>query len=268
MTIPMDGLFTMRAKTERVFSLRKKKRIVMFYLFFLLGVIVLAVFGTLIGYTVFQKIEKQTAAGETKEDREDGRHGGTAVEEDQDLWNLLLVNRDNPIPKEYEIPAFTDLKHGHFVDSRIYPELQVMMDAARAAGLEPLICSSYRGWERQQELYIQKARTYVAEGHSWETALSLAESWVQKPGNSEHQTGLALDIVDISYQQLDEAQAETPVQRWLMEHCWEYGFILRYPKEKEEVTGVNYEPWHYRYVGREAAKEMVESGICLEEYLE
>ena len=88
------------------------------------------------------------------------------------------------------------------------------------------------------------------------------------PGTSEHQLGLAVDIVDISNQHLDASQENTAVQKWLMEHSWEYGFILRYPNEKSEITGIIYEPWHYRYVGREDAEQIHTLGVCLEEYLE
>ena len=88
------------------------------------------------------------------------------------------------------------------------------------------------------------------------------------PGTSEHQTGLALDIVSAGYQLLDEAQEDTAEQKWLMEHCWEYGFILRFPEDKTEITGIGYEPWHYRYVGRETAEAIHKSGLCLEEYLQ
>ena len=94
-----------------------------------------------------------------------------------------------------------------------------------------------------------------------------AAMWVARPGTSEHQTGLAVDIVDMSYQILDEQQESTPVQIWLMAHCAEYGFILRYPADKSALTGISYEPWHYRYVGTEAAKEIMENRSCLEEYL-
>ena len=90
---------------------------------------------------------------------------------------------------------------------------------------------------------------------------------VAVPGTSEHQLGLALDIVDMNHQILDESQEETDTQQWLMAHSWEYGFILRYPNDKSEITGIIYEPWHYRYVGRDAAREIYEQGVCLEEYL-
>ena len=143
-----------------------------------------------------------------------------------------------------------------------------MLDACRAAGLEPTICSSYRTQEKQQELYENKIRRLLAEGLSYESAVAEAGTVVAVPGTSEHQTGLALDIVDTSYQHLDEAQENTQVQQWLMEHSWEYGFVLRYPDVKSEVTGIIYEPWHYRYVGVENAKAITESGKCLEEYLD
>ena len=92
--------------------------------------------------------------------------------------------------------------------------------------------------------------------------------WVARPGTSEHQTGLAVDIVDQNYQLLDEKQENTPVQQWLMAHCTEYGFILRYPTGKSKITGIGYEPWHYRYVGSDAAREITDQGLCLEEYLD
>ena len=184
-----------------------------------------------------------------------------------DDWQLLLVNRWNPVP-DGSAPTLTELKHGHAVDARAYPDLQEMLDACRAAGLEPTICSSYRTQEKQQELYENKIRRLLAEGLSYESAVAEAGTVVAVPGTSEHQTGLALDIVDTSYQHLDEAQENTQVQQWLMEHSWEYGFVLRYPDGKSEITGIIYEPWHYRYVGRAAAREMTELGLCLEEYVD
>ena len=184
-----------------------------------------------------------------------------------DDWRLLLVNRWNSIPDGYTF-ELTQLKQGHAVDSRAYPDLQEMMDACRAAGLDPKICSSYRTQDKQQELYENKIQRLMDEGYSYDRAVEEAGTVVAVPGTSEHQTGLALDIVDASYQILDEEQENTQVQQWLMEHCWEYGFVLRYPNGKSEITGIIYEPWHYRYVGREAAREMTELGMCLEEYVD
>ena len=182
-------------------------------------------------------------------------------------WNLTLVNPWNPLPEDHTI-SLTRLKNGQAVDARCYPALQDMMDACRGAGLEPLICSSYRTQEKQERLFENKVSQFLAKGLSEDAARAEAAKVVALPGTSEHQLGLAVDIVDTGYQLLDDTQADTPVQQWLMEHCWEYGFILRYPKEKEALTGIIYEPWHYRYVGRDAALAIRDSGLCLEEYLE
>lgn len=184
----------------------------------------------------------------------------------EDAWNLILVNPWNPLPEDYSV-TLTQLKNGHAVDERCYPELQAMMDACRAAGLSPVICSSYRTQEKQESLYNNQVNKLIAQGYSQEAAGEEAAKAIAIPGTSEHQLGLAVDIVDVNNQNLDSSQEDTAVQKWLMEHCWEYGFILRYPNGKSEITGIIYEPWHYRYVGREAAKEITDAGICLEEYL-
>lgn len=181
-------------------------------------------------------------------------------------WNLILVNGAHPLPEDFQIPELTQLRNDHAIDSRAHPALQEMMDAARAEGLQPLICSSFRTWDKQEELFSNKVQFHLDQGYSLTEAEESAAHWVARPGTSEHQAGLAVDIVDVNYQLLDERQEETPVQLWLMEHCAEYGFILRYPTDKSDLTGVGYEPWHYRYVGEAAAKEIMEQEICLEEY--
>ena len=181
-------------------------------------------------------------------------------------WNLFLVNPWNPIPDNYE-PELTYLKNGQAVDSRCYPELQQMMDDCRAAGLEPLICASYRTMEKQEALFEDKEARLIQEGCPENEVEAEAAKVVAYPETSEHQLGLALDIVDVSYQQLDTEQENTPVQQWLLKNSWKYGFVLRYPTDKSNITGIIYEPWHYRYVGKEAAAEMYENKLCLEEYL-
>lgn len=181
-------------------------------------------------------------------------------------WNLFLVNPWNPIPDNYE-PELTYLKNGQAVDSRCYPELQQMMDDCRAAGLEPLICASYRTMEKQEALFEDKEARLIQEGCPENEVEAEAAKVAAYPGTSEHQLGLALDIVDVSYQQLDTEQENTPVQQWLLKNSWKYGFVLRYPTDKSNITGIIYEPWHYRYVGKEAAAEMYENKLCLEEYL-
>lgn len=178
----------------------------------------------------------------------------------------MLVNKWNLLP-ESRNPSLTQLKNGHAIDERAYPDLQDMMDDCRAAGRNPLICSSYRTMDKQKKLYRNKVDEYLAQGYSQESAESAAGEPVAVPGTSEHQLSLALDIVDVVNQVLDERQENTEVQKWLMKNSWKYGFILRYPTDKSDITGISYEPWHYRYVGKEPAKEIYETGICLEEYL-
>lgn len=177
-------------------------------------------------------------------------------------WKLILVNRWNPIPEDYEI-TFTELQNDHRVDSRIYLELQQMFDDARAQGILPMISSSYRTAEMQQELMEEQVAEYQAEGYGYEEAKELAEQWVAVPGTSEHQIGIAVDITTADWQQQDASI----VWNWLNENSYKYGFILRYPEDKAHITGVMAEPWHYRYVGKEAAQEIYEMGVCLEEYL-
>lgn len=186
---------------------------------------------------------------------------------DRAQWNLLLVNSENPLPENYEI-SVKQLDNGQAVDERCYDDLKKMMDDCRSAGLTPVICSSYRTMEKQQMLFNNQVEKWKKLGYSDSEAKIEAGKLVAVPGTSEHQLGLALDIVDVSYQLLEEDQENTPVQKWLFENCWKYGFILRYPKDKTAITQISYEPWHYRYVGRDAAKKIFDEKICLEEYLE
>lgn len=191
--------------------------------------------------------------------------GGDAFNRED--WKLLLVNPWNPVPEDYSIRT-VELRNGFSIDERCYPDLQEMMDACRADGLFPLICSAYRTQERQEELYFEEVERCLSQGLSFEDAQQEAGRSVAVPGTSEHQLGLAVDIVDTDNQHLDESQESTAVQQWLIDHSWEYGFILRYPNEKSSITGIIYEPWHYRYVGREHAEQIYRLGVCLEEYLE
>ena len=181
---------------------------------------------------------------------------------------LLLVNPWTPLPEDFVPGELVPVQNDQAVDARAYPDLQDMLQDMSQAGLSPLICSSYRSQERQQELYDNKVQRVMAEGASREAAQAEAARWVARPGTSEHQTGLAVDIVSLSNQMLDETQESTPEFQWLAENAWKYGFILRDPNDKSEKTGIAYEPWHFRFVGKEAAEEMHDLGLCLEEYLE
>ena len=181
-------------------------------------------------------------------------------------WRLLLVNPWNALPEDYEMKLAT-LSNGMKVDARIYGDLNAMLSACREDGLRPIVCSAYRTEATQTRLYRNKVARVRASGVPEDRVEAEAAKWVAPPGTSEHQTGMALDIVDASYQILDEGQEDTAEQQWLMENSWKYGFILRYPSEKSEITGIGYEPWHYRYVGKAAAAAMHRTGECLEEYL-
>lgn len=181
-------------------------------------------------------------------------------------WNLILVNPWNKLSDNFSVER-TTLKNGHSIDKRAYPDLQKMMDAARAEGLSPIICSSFRTMDKQRTLFSRQVNKYISLGYSRVNAEKEAAKWVAIPGTSEHQTGLAVDIVASSYQLLDKKQESTAEQKWLMKNSYKYGFILRYPSDKSRITGIGYEPWHYRYVGKEAAKEIYEKRLCLEEYL-
>ena len=180
---------------------------------------------------------------------------------------VVLVNPWNEIPEDYTV-ELSGIENSHWLADYACADLQEMLAACRSAGLNPVVCSSYRTQDYQQKLYDNRISRYMAQGYSIEDATELAGKSVAIPGTSEHQLGLALDIIDNNNWKLDESQANMPTQQWLMEHSWEYGWILRYPDEKSEITGIIYEPWHYRYVGKAVAADIHASGLCLEEYLE
>jgi D-alanyl-D-alanine carboxypeptidase len=177
-------------------------------------------------------------------------------------WNLILINKDNRIPEDYEV-KLTKLANGKKVDERIYPELQKMFNDARASGLSLFVAQGYRTEEEQQLLLDQKQEAYENEGNSPKEARKLAEQWVAVPGTSEHQIGIAVDI----NADTEKSKAED-VYDWLADNAHKYGFINRYPADKTDITGISNEPWHYRYVGVDAATEIYEKNLCLEEYIE
>ena len=174
-------------------------------------------------------------------------------------WNLTLVNKWNPIPDNYEI-NLVEVPGGEKVDERIYEPLMEMLEAAKEGNWDqlPMVVSGYRTQEKQQQLYDEKIAEYKQEGYSHEEAVEQAEQWVAVPGYSEHQLGIAVDINGATYD----------LYFWLQENSYKYGFIFRYPGAKTDITGTAEEVWHYRYVGVDAATEMYEQGLCLEEYLD
>ncbi len=173
----------------------------------------------------------------------------------------MLVGPNNPIPSDF-VPNLVDIYGGYKFDKKAVKALNDMMEAAKKDGISLYVLSAYRSFESQTRLFTQKVDEYVGYGNDKETAVVYASKWVAKPGTSEHGTGLAVDL-----NSLEESFDQTAAFKWLQEHCAEYGFIMRYPKDKTDITKINYEPWHYRYVGSNHAKIIMEQGITLEEYL-
>ncbi|MFQ8707033.1 MAG: D-alanyl-D-alanine carboxypeptidase family protein [Thomasclavelia sp.] len=193
----------------------------------------------------------------------------TEVEKDKIINDelLTLVNYKNKVPDNWQV-NLVPLNDRQSIDQRAYQALQEMLDNAKKEGMNIIVCSSYRTYDKQKQLFVNKVSEYLKKGYSYNEAQDAASMWVAKPNTSEHQLGLAVDLVSRDNQRLDKSQEKTEEQRWLMENCQRYGFILRYPSDKSNLTGVNYEPWHYRYVGKEHAKKITRQGICLEEYLD
>ena len=181
-------------------------------------------------------------------------------------WNLLLVNDWNPLPAGYDSDVtFSTVSGGKQVDSRIIDAVNRMLNDAAAYDLA--VVSAYRPKEEQNTLYWRKVKQYTDKGYSDLEAQKVGGTIVKRPGFSEHNCGLAMDVGGSGDYTLEQTFANTPAYAWLMEHCADYGFILRFPEGKEDITGVIYEPWHYRYVGEEAARYIMDNDLCLEEYL-
>ncbi len=178
-----------------------------------------------------------------------------------DDWRLVLVNFDHKMPDDYQHTIVHEM--GIDIDSRIIKPYQQMRDAAKKDGITLWISSAYRSPEKQGTLFEQEIKNYSKTGLSEVEALAKAESSVARPGYSEHNTGLAIDLNGVS-----ESFGGTPASNWLVEHAPEYGFILRYPEDKQSITKIKYEAWHYRYVGVENAEKIKEKNMCLEEYVD
>lgn len=178
-------------------------------------------------------------------------------------WELTLVNSNNPIPDNYELTLVSIDEYREF-DSRAIGKLQDMLNDIWKNGITNIwVQSAYRSVDEQTRIYNEKVEYYKKQGKTEEEAKKLTERTINKPGYSEHNLGLA---VDFNY--VDSSFENTNAFKWLKDNAENYGFVLRYPKEKEDITQVTYEPWHWRYVGEENAKKMNELGLCLEEYVE
>ncbi|MBQ6850016.1 MAG: M15 family metallopeptidase [Oscillospiraceae bacterium] len=185
----------------------------------------------------------------------------------------LLVNRENPLSDDYQVETRNIVNNGVTTDFkfdvRAVEHLEAMLKDAADAGHPVLIRSAHRTINYQKMLYNNKVQAYLNAGYSQQAAQTEAAKWVAVPGTSEHNLGIVVDIVNQGYTgELEQYFEEQPLFDWLVENCADYGFILRYPKTKESVTGIVYEPWHYRYVGREVAHYIMDNDLTLEEYWE
>ncbi len=180
-------------------------------------------------------------------------------------WRLILVNRNFILPEGYK-PQLANAVEGGYADQkldyRVAPYFNEMYKAAYEDGVHLVPISGYRSYERQERNFENKIDYYMDKGYSKVDATIEASTIILPPGTSEHNAGLAMDICS-----LEQSFENTEEFKWLCENAADYGFILRYPEDKQDITQIIYEPWHWRYVGVEAAKEMKASGQCLEEYL-
>lgn len=259
------------------FSCMKKKRRLKRWVRVTLYII-LAILIFVLGFNIGKKfgmklVEEEMLLEETTENEipvlEEENEVLEEEEEQPYVFNpLILVNKKHKLPEEYEVELLTMYDKVNRAAKEAYQPLNDMLAAGRKEGLAFEICSSYRDVKRQEFLFQEDVDALMQRGYTYEEAYAETARETMPPGHSEHSTGLAFDIVSLNYQLLDAKQAATPETLWLHEHCAEYGFILRYPKGKEDITEIDYESWHYRYVGVEAASYIMEYGITLEEYLE
>ncbi len=189
---------------------------------------------------------------------EESAVGKTEETAEPDL--LILVNGQNELPDDYAI-SLCKTENGEYVAECIYPYLQDFFAAAEAQGFSPEITSAYRSEEEQKKLFNSRVRNYKKQGYSQKEATSLANEYAAKPRHSEHETGLAVDINSSTGDKWE-------FYYWMEENCSKYGFILRYPSGKEDITGIEYEPWHFRFVGKDAADYIHNNNLTLEEYLQ
>lgn len=179
---------------------------------------------------------------------------------------LVLVNKDNPLKEDYDAGLMYICNGRLQASSKLYNHLVEMLADAAKEGYQYWIASAYRNRQKQQSLIDEDVRKLMNSGMSYESALAEVYKETMPAGCSEHETGLALDILCSGNTNMDSSQENEPGNKWLKENCYKYGFILRYPSDKSNITGVNYEPWHFRYVGKKAAALIMKNNLTLEEF--
>lgn len=242
----------------------------------LMGILILGLAWRVTSFAIRHLIPEKENVQETMESnavqagigRATEQNAVDAVSEKLQTEHILLVNKDHPLDESYKPNLSHMNNYGVDVDSSIYKPLNDMLEAGEKEGLTFWIASAYRSTKRQRELLDEDIEALVNRGYSYSEAYEEVVRETMPVGCSEHATGLAVDIVAKDYQILDEKQGRTEEIKWLQKNCSQYGFILRYPEGKEDITKVDYESWHFRYVGVDAAEAIMSQGITLEEYLE
>jgi len=187
---------------------------------------------------------------------------------------LILVNKQNPIDESYvpdDLVRVKDAKKDITLVKTAEMALEAMFAEMRAVGFDDVfVTSAYRSFTYQNGLFEGYIQDEMRKDPSInrEEAKARVLRYSAFPGTSEHQTGLCVDLMTESMRELDETFADHPVYDWLCENAWKFGFILRFPEDKIAITGYDFEPWHYRFVGREDAYRIADAGLCLEEYLQ
>ena len=178
-------------------------------------------------------------------------------------WRLKLANTENILPKDFK-PELANIDKTRQFDARAIKYLNNMINDMKKSGISNVwVQSAYRSIERQKELYDRKINIYLSEGKTQAEAEKLTDEYIARPGASDHNLGLAVDFNNV-----DNNFEDLKAFKWLKENAENYGFILRFPKDKEDITKIEYESWHWRFVGEEHAKKMNELNMCLEEYVE
>ena len=209
------------------------------------------------------QVEQQAVANQEDSKSEEEQNQEKQPEKEITDWRLTLANYENLLPEDFTVKV-EDIDKTRQFDARAINDLNNMMNAMKKDGITNIwVQSAYRSVARQKELYDASVKKYLQQGKTQEEAEELTNEYINKPGSSDHNLGLAVDFnkVDNGFEKLDGF-------KWLQKNAENYGFVLRYPKDKEDITKISYESWHWRYVGVEHAKKMNELNMCLEEYIQ
>lgn len=225
-------------------------------------IIICIICGIIKNYSNTKNVENISVSSITKENNNEIKIEYNPKEIDD--WRLVLVNYENALPKDFEPELLSSIDKTRKFDSRAIEYLIQMLQDMKANGYKNIWPqSTYRSVARQEEIFNKKVNYYMSMGKTKEEAEKLTLQKINKPGTSEHNLGLAVDFNNVDYN-----FEKSKEYKWLMENAENYGFVLRYPRDKKDITKVDCEPWHWRYVGEEHAKKMNELNMCLEEYIE